>query len=340
MLELGAITEMIRLIGPAGNSEMALAAMDAGADDLYTGLLNWSLRSPCFEMNIDQLSNLSTIAETRGKVVRVALNTYPWQSDIPCFDRQIDALADVGIKSIILADIASIASVRSRYHDMFIQASVGADVHSLMDVLALEDAGATSITLSRPIPDFISQVKKQTRLKVEIFAHGYLNYTYRARCYMSSYLRHSYDPLLDRCEASGSFNREGFCNRACKCHWAITNGYLKVCDVMMNSYPFVAIDHLVELLRAGVDGLKIQGRENSISLVQEAVALYRKVLDGFHADPESYRIPEGLVFQARSIDRDRHREMCSRSGIMIREMLGIEQDGSRTAKGQQRDSSR
>jgi collagenase-like PrtC family protease len=100
----------------------------------------------------------------------------------------------------------------------------------------------------------------------------------------------------------------------------------------MNSYPFLAIEQLLDLLRAGADSLKIQGRENSIDLVLDAVKLYRRIVNSFMADPEGFVIPQALVGKAREIDRLRHQEMRNRTGVMIREMLGIDM-ATATAKG-------
>jgi putative protease len=306
---------------------MAAAAIESGADEVYIGLLHWSLRSPCFEMGVDQLRQVYDHATPRGVTVRVALNTYPWEDDLPAFDREISRLRDMGISSFILADIGSIHAVRRNHPDAYIQASVAADVRNLHDVEALQAAGADSVTLLKPSPDFVRRVKRETGMKVEVFAYGYLNYTYRARCYMSGYIRHAYTPGPDsREQASGSFNREGFCNRACKCQWTIVNGQPEAFGVTMNSYPFVAIADLVDLLHAGIDGLKIQGRENSVDLVREAVRLYRGILNGYRANPAGFAIPDAVAESARRIDRIRHEEMRSRSAVMIREMLGVTPD--------------
>jgi len=320
---------MTVLIGPAGSREMAFASIESGADEVYVGLLHWSLRSPCFEMGINQLRQVNDYAMSRGVAMRVALNTYPWEDDLLEFDREIARLRDIGISSFILADIGSIYSMHKDYPDVFIQASVAADVRNMDDVRAFEVAGADSVTLLRPAPGFVRKVKQETGMKVEVFAYGYLNYTYRARCYISSYLRHAYTSgPSSREQASGSFNREGFCNRACKCHWTITDGHPEVEGVTMNSYPFVTIADLIELLRAGIDGLKIQGRENSIDVVTEAIRLYRQILDGYRQDPAGFTIPEVTAESAYRIDRIRHREMKSRSAVMIREMLGVTPDAS------------
>lgn len=306
---------------------MAIAAIESGAEEIYVGLLHWSLRSPCFEMGLEQLRQVYEYAASRGVPVRVALNTYPWEDDLPSFDREIQRLIDIGLTSFILADVGSIRSVRRDHPHVFIQASVAADVRNVNDVRALQVAGADSVTLLRPSPGFVRQVKQETGMKVEVFAYGYLNYTYRARCYMSSYLRHAYTSgPSSRDQASGSFNREGFCNRACKCQWTITDGHPEVAGVTMNSYPFVAIADLIELLRAGVDGLKVQGRENSIGLVREAVRLYRQILDGYRADPVGFVVAEATAEEASRIDHIRHEEMRSRSAVMIREMLGVTPD--------------
>jgi U32 family peptidase len=315
----------VSLIAPAATLAMGMLSMECGADELYAGLLNWSLRSPCFEMNMRHLEDLNATTLKLGKKLRVALNTYPWEHDIATFDEGIRCLYGVGVRSFIIADIASIHAIRRQYPEVFIQASVGADVQSIADVLALARAGADSVTLKRPSAAFVRQVKAESSAKVEVFAHGYLNYTFRARCYMSSYLKHAYDPAdPDRNHASGSFNREGFCNRACKCQWTLTNCHPLAHEVTMNSYPFVAIDELVDLMQAGIDGLKIQGRENSVELVRQAVSLYREIVDGFLTEPQSYCISPDSKERAHEIDRWRHQEMKSRSGVMIREMLGVE----------------
>jgi len=319
---------MISLIAPAGSMEMARQSLCAGADELYVGLLNWSLRSPCFEMSSQDIEELQALVVVHGRKLRVCLNTYPWEHDLGAFDRELERLVGLGIRSFVLADIGNIAAVRKRYPDVCIQASVATDVRCVDDVLVLEDAGATSVTLLRPSAEFVGAVKERTGLSVVVFAFGYLNYTYRARCYMSSYLRHAIgEDETNRHSASGSFNREGFCNRACKCHWSLARGTAAIRGVTMNSTPFLAIAELPDLFRAGADGLKIQGREYSAGLVSQAVRLYRHFLDDFQRRPLGSAVSQRVIEDAEDIDRRRHEEMRSRTPVMIREMLGVEPSG-------------
>ncbi len=317
---------MISIIGPAPNVKTGKAVLDCGADEVYVGLKNWSLRSPCFEMDHDTIEELVRYANKKHKNVRVALNTYPWESDIPNFLKTVDKLYAIGITHFILADIGCIRLVKEKYPDVYIQASVGADIHSLLDVKALEASGANSVTLCFPSSNFISQVKEKTSLQVETFVHGYLNYTYRARCYMSSYLKHEFslDSINQRDKSSGSFNREGFCNRACKCFWTLSGKEKNLYPVTMNSYPYLAIGQLSEFFDAGVDAFKIQGRENSFELICQAVSLYRKVVDDL---TKKIDINRECIVKAKEIDIKRHEEMRSRSGTMIKEMLGVSQEG-------------
>jgi len=316
---------MISLIAPAGNYDMGVEALARGADELYAGLKNWSLRSPCFEMTLDDIRRLLHATQEKGKTLRVCLNTYPWEGDLPSFDSEVERLVNMGVRSFVLADVGNITVVRRRYPDVSIQASVACDIRNIDDVRSLDDAGASAVTLLWPTRSFIAQIRRETKLDVLIFAYGYSNYTYRARCYMSSYLRHAFDSRSAAREAaSGSFNREGFCNRACKCHWRISSGEFRINDVTMNSSPFLLIDQLPGLLRAGATGLKVQGREYSTGIVIEAIRLYREVLDRFTGDPDLEAFPEETVRRAIAVDHARQREMRERTGVMIREMLGVE----------------
>lgn len=310
------------LIGPAGRYEIGKNVLNSGADEVFLGLTNWSLRSPCFEMTYEDILRLHHYAENCNKRLRVCLNTYPWEHDLKSFDWEIERLVSSGIHSLVLSDVANIAYTRKKYPDIDIQASVACDIRNIDDVKVLEDVGASSVTLSPATTDFINLIKSTTNLDVVIFAHGYLNFTYRARCYMSSYLRHTYiSGSSDRTLASGSFNREGHCNRACKCNWSLESNNDLNHGVTMNSYPFSVFNHLGDLLKAGADALKIQGRENSDSLVLEAIGFYRQILDRYMADPESFQIPPEFAEKAHEIDTRRQKEMRDRTKEMICEML-------------------
>lgn len=318
---------MIKLIGPAGNYQMGIDALNNGADEIYVGLSNWSLRSPCFEMNINDLTHLHQYAETNNKKVLVCLNTLPWENDLGLFDNEIERLINIGIRSFVLLDIANIHYIKQKYKDIFIQASVGCDVRNIEDAKILESLGSSSITLSCPSPDFVKEIKTKTNLKAVIFAYGYLNYTYRTRCYMSSYLRHSYIPgAFNKNEISGSFNREGYCNRACKCHWILNSNRRHIKHITMNSYPFLAIDELHALLEAGADSIKIQGREYSNDIVKEAIILYRRILNSYQEYQSDFAINPYQKKKAIIIEKQRHNEMQKRTGVMIKEMLGVDQN--------------
>ncbi|MCP4114351.1 MAG: U32 family peptidase [Desulfobacteraceae bacterium] len=317
------------LIGPAGDYEIGESVLKNGADELFLGLNNWSLRSPCFEMSYKKIADLHRYAIENNKKIRVCLNTYPWEHDIQSFDYEIERLVALGVRSFVLSDIANISCLHSRYPDIDIQASVACDIRNIDDVKVLEEAGASSVTLSSTTTDFIKLIKASTDVDVVIFAHGYINYTYRARCYMSSYVRHSYIVgSTNRDGASGSFNREGHCNRACKCNWTLHSNQVSLGNVTMNSYPYSAVAQLGDLLRAGADALKIQGRENTYNLVVDAIVFYRQVLDQFMKDPVNYNISPDLIERSQVIDRKRQQEMRSRSGVMIRELLGMDPYGN------------
>src|SRR3990172_580965 len=190
----------IELMSPAGSLEGAALAFDAGADVVYAGVKNLSMRPKRVEFD-QNLGELIDYAHGRGKKVYVTTNVCPKPSDIPLFERRMAEVSALGADAVIVSDPWVMEHVRDNYPNLPIHASIMTSVVNAEAAKFYQERGATMVVISRSLGDLdeIRRIKEDVKVDLEVFVHGGICYMYDGDCYMSSYWRQrrDYDPDLD-----------------------------------------------------------------------------------------------------------------------------------------------
>lgn len=273
----------IELLAPAGDVKRAQIALDYGADAIYLGGKDFSLRAHAINFSDDEIREVAKMAHSRGKKVYVTVNIIPRNYD---FDKIIDyakRLDTLNIDAVIVADLGVIKVFRE-HTKIPVHVSTQANITNKHTALEFVKLGATRLVLARELS--IAEIKEiceavKGQAEIEVFVHGAMCVSYSGRCLLSNYM-------------TNRSSNYGDCAHSCRYKYALQelkrpNEYWPIEEdehgtYIMNSRDLCLINHLQELIDAGVASLKIEGRVKSTYYVAGVTHLYRQALDGIKRD--------------------------------------------------------
>jgi putative protease len=255
----------VELLAPAGNPEALDAALGEGADAVYLGARNFNarLRSPNFAFN--QLEAAVDICHKQSRKVYVAVNTVFEQREADRMWQYLQYLERVGPDGIIVQDLGVAKMAREHFPGLELHASTQMNVASAKGVNLLSRRGFKRAVLARELSlDEIRAVRSSTNLELEVFVHGALCVSASGLCLFSSYL-------------GGKSANRGACAQACRRLYAndTESGYWFSPDDLQ------LIQYVPDLMEAGIESFKIEGRMKSAEYVGSVVAAYRYMIDNW-----------------------------------------------------------
>ncbi len=275
---------MAILMAPGGTLEMAKMVLDEGAEATYVGVKGWSRRGARDELDDNDIQEVIDYAGKRGQEVRIVLNTLPSSTEIPLFLEHIERYSRWGAKGFMISDIGLMRLARQRLPEIDIHTSVGFGITNYEDVKFLQQMGATYVVLPyRMSVAEIARIKAEVGAGIEVFlfktpSGGKIC---PGKCMMSSYF--SFKRSVDaqgKDHFFGSASRGGDCLRVCQTQWDFIDQTGELDEaITIKENPALWLHELPAYLQAGVDCLKVPGRDRSTDLVREIVRLYRRVVD-------------------------------------------------------------
>ena len=275
--------QQIELLAPAGDVKRARIALDYGADAIYLGGKDFSLRAHAINFSDDEIREVVELAHSRGKKVYVTVNIIPRNNDFAQIIDYAKRLDGLQIDGVIVADLGVIQVFRE-HTKLPIHVSTQANITNQYTALEFVRLGATRLVLARELS--IAEIKEicdavKGKAEIEVFVHGAMCVSYSGRCLLSNYM------------TNRSSNR-GDCAHSCRYKYALQelkrpNEYWPIEEdehgtYIMNSRDLCLINHLQELIDAGVASLKIEGRVKSTYYVAGVTHAYRQALDGIQRD--------------------------------------------------------
>jgi putative protease len=308
---------MVFMMAPGGTKEMALTVLNEGADATYIGVTGWSRRGSKDELTDDEIHEVTDYAIARDKEVRIVVNTFPSSTEIPMFLEKVQKYLSWGAKGFMISDPGCMSLVREHIPDADIHTSVGCGIVNQEDVRFLRDIGATYVVLPyRMSVEEIEKIKDEVGVGIEVFlfktpAGGKIC---PGKCMMSSYF--SFRRWLDengKDHFFGSASRGGDCLRVCQAGFTLSiNEDVYKENINIKNNPALWFMELPNYFNAGVDCLKVPGRDRSTQLVCDLVRFYRRVVDDALSSDnpklEKY-IPEVESFRDRWIEERGKRDM-------------------------------
>lgn len=304
----------MKLVCPAGSLPALMAAVDNGADDVYTGIRDETNARNFAGLNFDERSMREGIryAHRHGVRVLMALNTYPQPSTSQKWQRAVDLAVDYGVDAIIVADMGLMHYAANKYPQLRLHLSVQGSATNYEAInFVYERFGITRAVLPRVLSiQQIAQVINRTPVEIEAFGFGSLSIMVEGRCAMSSYV------------TGESPNTHGGCSPAKAVRWekkpdaldsrlgsvlidrfgaderpgypTLCRGRFKVNDDIYYAFEEPTSLNTLELLpklqAIGVKAIKIEGRQRSQAYVALVTRVWRDAIDACASRPEAYEV--------------------------------------------------
>uniref|UniRef100_UPI00405709FD U32 family peptidase C-terminal domain-containing protein n=1 Tax=Candidatus Electronema sp. TaxID=2698783 RepID=UPI00405709FD len=286
--------KMPELLAPAGSREKLITAIHYGADAVYLGGANWSLRAQAGNFDRAGLREAVSLAHQHGVKVYVTVNIFAHNRDLNGFEDYLLFLREAGADALIVADPGILLLCRETVPDMPLHLSTQANVTNKASVRFWAAQGVRRINLARELGlEEIRTIRQAVPdIALEVFVHGALCISYSGRCLLSSYL-------------TGRNANLGDCAHPCRYSYRLLEEkrpgqYFPVVEDKRGTYIFNSRDlclllRLPELAAAGIDSVKIEGRMKSVGYVGAAVRIYRAALDYIAAQREAGAAWEEII---------------------------------------------
>lgn len=272
----------IELLAPAKNLECGIAAIDHGADAVYIGAAQFGARQTAGNSTED-IAELTRYAHQFGAAVYVTVNTIVYEKELAAMEHLLKQLVEMGVDAILVQDMAVLEIykklkaeyVARGYRMPALHASTQTDNRSADKVKWLKENGFERVVLARELSlEEITDIHKaHPDVELEAFVHGALCVSYSGACYASQYF---FNRSANRGECA-QFCRMAFDLKDSDGETLIEDSYL------LSLKDMCQLDHLGDLLEAGVCSLKIEGRLKDANYVKNVVATYSEALNAYIA---------------------------------------------------------
>ncbi|MFO8113567.1 MAG: peptidase U32 family protein [Desulfosalsimonadaceae bacterium] len=281
----------IELLAPAGNFEKLEAAIHFGADAVYLGGKEFSLRRHSGNFTTEEIADAVACAHRRGVNVYVACNVFARNDERAAIYRHLEQIVKTGADAVIVADPGIFMAAKEVMGDSAdIHVSTQANTTSVLSARFWANHGAKRINAARELAlSEIREIASSVPVEVEAFVHGAMCVAVSGRCLLSHYL-------------AGRDGNRGLCAHACRWKYFLVEEtrpgeYMPVYEDNRGAYFFSArdlcmIDHVPEMIEAGIASLKIEGRMKGLNYIAAAVKTYRHAIDAYYEDPSRYRVDE------------------------------------------------
>ena len=270
------------LLAPAGSLEKLKVAIMYGADAVFVGGKEFSLRSQASNFSLDDIKEAVEFANDYGAHIHVTCNIILHQDNLQGIREYLQALDDLGVTAIIVADPYIMTIAKEMNLRLEVHVSTQLSSLNLKAIEFYRSMGMDRVVLGREVTyEDLKEIMTYAPVDVEYFIHGAMCIHYSGRCMLSNY--------LSRRDA----NRGG-CSQSCRWYYDLYQNeqLINQPDDMpfsMSSKDMALIDHIGELIELGVDSFKIEGRMKSLHYIATVVSTYRKYIDAYCEDPDGFQ---------------------------------------------------
>lgn len=280
----------VELLMPAGNMEKLEYAVRYGADAVYLGVVDFSLRAmrKGSLITLENLKDAVELAHKLGAKAYVTLNIFAFNRDIKLLEECIDIFKDAKPDSFIVSDFGIFNLLRKTACDVPIHVSTQTNTLNYESVKFWQDLGASRVILARelPIKDIAEIRNKVPDIELECFVHGSQCVSFSGRCLLSDYFTHG--------ERKAN---HGNCSQPCRWSYKLVEStrpdeYYEINQDERGSHilspkDLCLVEHLREMIDAGVDSFKVEGRTKSLYYVSAVAKTYRQAIDEVLVNPSA-----------------------------------------------------
>ena len=273
----------LELLSPAGDMERLKMSVLYGADAVYLAGTSFGMRSFAGNFTPEELPVAVKYAHDHGVKVHVTVNTMPRNNEVAELPAYLEQLDDAGVDALIVADLGAFMLAGKHAPRCERHISTQQSIANYECAQSWFDLGAKRVVLARELNlEEIREIRKKVdpALEIETFGHGAMCVSYSGRCLLSNYM-------------TGRDSNRGACAQPCRYQYALMEEkrpgeYFPVYEdekgtYIMNSRDMCTIDHLKDLMDAGIDCIKIEGRAKSAYYAAIVTGAYRHVIDDIYA---------------------------------------------------------
>ncbi|MGE5402643.1 MAG: peptidase U32 family protein [Ignavibacteriales bacterium] len=258
------------LMAPAGDWTMLTAAIKSGADAVYFGIDKLNMRAKARNFTLEGLPEMTAFCHEHNVKTYLTLNTIIYEEEVADLDEIIPAAKQAGVDMIICWDMAVVEKCKE--YGMPICISTQASISNSAAARFYKSAGARRIVLARECSlEEIKKVRSYTDLEIEAFVHGAMCIAISGRCFMSHHL-------------FGKSANRGECIQPCRREYEVKDNQIDKTmllgeDYVMSPNDLCSIEYIDQLIEAGINSFKIEGRKRSPEYVARTVSVYRRAID-------------------------------------------------------------
>lgn len=265
----------MKILSPVGNFDCLKVAVANGADEVYLGINDFNARNNIDGFTLDTLKDAVDYAHVFGVKVLLAINILFTDDELQSAVNTVVDAYNLGVDAFIIQDLGLADILGRNYPQVELHASTQMGLHNLEGVQEVEKYGFKRIVLARETPlEEIRRIKENCDLELEYFVHGALCVSFSGNCYISSYLH-------------GASGNRGRCKQLCRLPYTLEyNGVAIKKGHLLSAKDFNMSNRLLDLKKAGVDVLKIEGRARRPYYVATATKQYHNALNGLKVDDD------------------------------------------------------
>lgn len=270
------------LLAPAGNLEKLKVAIMYGADAVFVGGKEFSLRSQASNFSLEDIQEGVKFAKKYGAHIHVTCNIILHQDNLEGLKDYLKKLDEIGVTAIIVADPYIMKIAKDMQLGLEVHVSTQLSTLNSQAISFYQNMGMDRVVLGREVTyDNLKCIMDKVDVDIEYFIHGAMCIHYSGRCMLSNY--------LSRRDA----NRGG-CSQSCRWYYDLyQDGELvnqeNDMPFSMSSKDMSLVAHIGELIELGVDSFKIEGRMKSVHYIATVVSTYRKLIDTYCEDPDHFQ---------------------------------------------------
>ncbi len=303
------------ILSPCGNFEKLKFAILYGADAVYLAGKSFGMRTASDNFTDEELRDAISYAHGKNVKVYITANIMPRQDELPDFIRYLSYLNEIKPDAVIIADLGVLSLAKKYAPDIDIHISTQANTVNALSCRMFYELGAKRVVLSRELSlREITQIKKEIpkELELEAFVHGAMCVSHSGRCLLSNFF-------------TGRDANHGACAQPCRWEYHGAGLSADIYEIkrpdmqlsalenergtfIFSSKDMCMIEHIPELVKAGIDSLKIEGRVKSAYYTAVTTNAYKTELEKYLADPDGYSF-DGLA--KTELESVSHREYCT-----------------------------
>ena len=297
------------LLIPAGNLDTLKTAVIYGADAVYIGGESFSLRAKADNFDRNSMTEAIAFAHEHGVKVYVTVNIFAHNYDLEAAKEYFTELKEIKPDALIISDPGLFAMARRIVPEIDIHISTQMSTSNYESFLFWQQLGAKRVVNARELS--LKELKEirakiAPELEIESFVHGAMCISYSGRCLLSGFM-------------TGRSANQGACTHPCRWNYAVMEEkrpgeYFPVEETergtfIFNSKDLCMIDHIPELIDAGIDSFKVEGRMKTALYVAVTARVYRRAIDDYLKDPKLYKA--SLDFYREEVAKCTYREFTT-----------------------------